>query len=153
MYWWLKISGKWGFHGTATPADLLAFFISVLSRRAVEKLPYIFCKSNLTCFPLKESRMVWAIIRVRSKSMCMCMSMSTSSPGSGKGAHMVERGLASTRSVAMIVDRVVLAWKEESTWYWSLDLEVLTINPWAAWGLVGQSQGHAGHEEQGNLGW
>ena len=113
MYWWLKISGKWGFHGTATPADLLAFFISVLSRRAVEKISYIFCKSNLTCFPLKESRMVWSIIREGFKSVCTCMSMSTSSSGSGKGAHMVERGFASTRSVAMIVDRVVLAWKEE----------------------------------------
>ena len=84
-----------------------------MNRRAVEKLPYIFCKSNLTCFPLKESRMVWSIIRVRSKSMCA--SVCTGSSGSGKGAHMVEGGLASTRSVAMIVDRVVLTWKEEST--------------------------------------
>ena len=97
--------------------NLLAFFISLLNRRAVEKLPYIFCKSNLTCFPLKESRMVWSIIRVRSKSVCMCMSASvcTGSSGSGKGAHMVESGFASTRSVAMVVDRVVLAWEEEST--------------------------------------
>ena len=61
--------------------------------------------------------MVWSIIRVRSKSMCMCKcpSMSTGSSGSGKGAHMVEGGLAAARSVAVVVDRVVLAWKEEST--------------------------------------
>ena len=57
--------------------------------------------------------MVWSIIRVRSKSMCMFMSasMSTGSSDSGKGAHMVEGGLAAARSVAMVVDRVVLAWK------------------------------------------
>ena len=55
--------------------------------------------------------MVWAIIRVRSKSMCMCMSASMSNSDSGKGAHMVEGGLAAARSVAMVVDRVVLTWK------------------------------------------
>ena len=61
--------------------------------------------------------MVRSIIREGLKSVCMCMSasMSTSGSGSGKGAHMVESGFASTRSVAMVIDRVVLAWKEEST--------------------------------------
>ena len=58
--------------------------------------------------------MVRSIIREGLKSVCMCMSasMSTSSSGSGKGAHMVEGGLAAARSVAVVVDRVVLAWKE-----------------------------------------
>ena len=61
--------------------------------------------------------MVRSIIREGFKSVCMCVSASvcTGSSSSGKGAHMVEGGLAAARSVAVVVDRVVLAWKEEST--------------------------------------
>ena len=64
-------------------------------------------KVGLTCRPLEISRMERSI-RVR---MCMSMSMrmSTSCSCSRQGAHMMESGFASTGSVAVVVDRVVLA--------------------------------------------
>ena len=63
-------------------------------------------KVCLTCRPFEISRMERSI-RVR---MCMSMSMrvSTSCSCSGKGAHMMESGFASSGSVAVVVDRVVL---------------------------------------------
>ena len=63
-------------------------------------------KVCLTCRPFEISRMERSI-RV---SMCMSMSMrvSTSCSCSRQGAHMMESGFASTGSVAVVVDRVVL---------------------------------------------
>ena len=63
-------------------------------------------KVCLTCRPFEISRMERSI-RVR---MCMSMSMrmSTSCSCSGQGAHMMESGFASSGSVAVVVDRVVL---------------------------------------------
>ena len=63
-------------------------------------------KVCLTCRPFEISRMERSI-RVR---MCMSMSMrmSTSCSCSRQGAHMMESGFASTGSVAVVVDRVVL---------------------------------------------
>ena len=68
--------------------------------------------------------------------MCMCMGMSmcTGSSNSGKGTHMMKGGFSSTGSVAVVVDGMVLS-----------------VDPRAARGLVGQSQGHAGHEKQRHL--
>ena len=61
-------------------------------------------KVGLTCRSLEISRME------RSIRVCMCMSMrvSTSCSCSGQGAHMMESGFASSGSVAVVVDRVVL---------------------------------------------
>ena len=61
-------------------------------------------KVCLTCRPFEISRMERSI-RV---SMCMSMRVGMRCSCSGQGAHMMESGFASTGSVAVVVDRVVL---------------------------------------------
>ena len=65
-------------------------------------------KVCLTCRPFEISRMERSIRVSMRVGVSMSMCVSTSCSCSGQGAHMMESGFASSGSVAVVVDRVVL---------------------------------------------